>query len=181
MPGGSRDNNDISFVQTALREAKEEVNLNPSHVKVVCTSPRVYSTLHTVTLITPVVALVSMDTDELNLVPYPPEVDCLYWVPLEFFVKTVKMVDTVDSKFTRVDRFYYSDPTTGINHEIFGVTAYVCAILSAMALSRLPASTIFRPIMLLQVNEDKKSESTTLIFGEVMLTRKTVMTSRSKL
>lgn len=35
LPGGKRDKNDANDVETALREAQEEIGLNPSMVEVV--------------------------------------------------------------------------------------------------------------------------------------------------
>lgn len=35
LPGGKREENDADDVQTALREAKEEIGLDPFHVSVI--------------------------------------------------------------------------------------------------------------------------------------------------
>lgn len=37
FPGGKRDSGDVDDVDTALREAKEEIGLHPDEVQVVCT------------------------------------------------------------------------------------------------------------------------------------------------
>lgn len=160
-------------MQTALREAQEEVNLDPIHVEVVCTLPPIHSHLHTLTIVNPVVALVSTDTDQLRLVPDPAEVDCLYWVPLEFFLTNAKVADK--NGVTHI-LFNYLDSVTGMEHVIYGVTAYLCNILSAMALGRC---LDIKPFMIQQVEEDDEIDSTTLVFALVMVT--TDIASKSKL
>jgi 8-oxo-dGTP pyrophosphatase MutT (NUDIX family) len=37
LPGGKRDEDDVDDIATALREAHEEIGLQPSHVRVVTT------------------------------------------------------------------------------------------------------------------------------------------------
>lgn len=184
MPGGSQDESDISFIQTALREAQEEVNLDPRHVEVVCTLPRLYTSLRTVTVVTPVVALASTDTDNLNLVPDPAEVDCLYWVPLEFFLTNAKPM-AVKSGLTHYV-FDYLDSETGMKHIIFGVTAQFCITLSAIALGRFPDVPLYKPVLLRDVKEDNETDSTILVFALVMIMEDSNsndkdLTSKSKL
>lgn len=174
MPGGSQDKSDLSFMQTALREAQEEVNLDPRHVEVVCTLPPLYTSLRTLTVVTPVVAITHRDINELNLVPDPAEVDCLYWVPLEFFLVNAKPM-TLKNGFTYFV-FNYLDSDTGMNHVIFGVTAQFCMTLSAMALGRLPETPLYKPSMLCEVRGDNENDSITVVFNEVV-----VLPSQSKL
>lgn len=81
FPGGKADEGDVDAVATALREAHEEVGLEPALVQVLGTLP------HYVTgsafIITPVVALVQPG---FALSPNANEVADVFEVPLEFLM-----------------------------------------------------------------------------------------------
>ena len=81
FPGGKQDATDRDAVHTALREAQEEVGLDPSHVEVLGAMPT-YTT-GTRFIVTPVVALVDPSH---ALVPNPHEVADAFEVPLEFLM-----------------------------------------------------------------------------------------------
>jgi 8-oxo-dGTP pyrophosphatase MutT (NUDIX family) len=81
FPGGKADPEDADATATALREAQEEVGLDPSAVEVLGSLP-IYTTgsaFH----ITPVVALVQPD---IVLAPNAHEVADVFEVPLEFLM-----------------------------------------------------------------------------------------------
>lgn len=81
FPGGKVDDDDLDAASTALREAQEEVGLDPAFVQVLGVMP------HYVTgsafIITPVVALVKPD---FTLTPNAFEVADVFEVPLEFLM-----------------------------------------------------------------------------------------------
>ena len=77
MPGGTTDASDIDAVDTALREAQEEVALNRSRVTVLGCLGKI--ALPSGYLVTPVVGLI--DSFQ-NLTPFPDEVDEIFSVPL---------------------------------------------------------------------------------------------------
>lgn len=81
FPGGKVDAQDASVRDTALREAHEEVGLEPHHAEVIGQLP-VYVT-GTGFHVTPVVALVA---PSLQLDPNPGEVDAVFEVPLAFLM-----------------------------------------------------------------------------------------------
>jgi 8-oxo-dGTP pyrophosphatase MutT (NUDIX family) len=81
FPGGKRDETDRDEAHTALREAQEEVGLDPSQVEVLGTLPT-YTT-GTRFIITPVVALIS-PAHHLTLNAH--EVASAFEVPLEFLM-----------------------------------------------------------------------------------------------
>lgn len=81
FPGGKRDDTDRDAAHTALREAQEEVGLDPALVEVIGTMPT-YTT-GTRFVITPVVALVD-PSHRLTLNPH--EVADAFEVPLEFLM-----------------------------------------------------------------------------------------------
>lgn len=81
FPGGRTDETDVDAVDTALREAHEEIGLPRDHVEVLGTLPT-YVT-GTAYIITPVIALV---TPGFMLVPNPGEVADVFEVPLAYLM-----------------------------------------------------------------------------------------------
>ena len=81
LPGGRTDDTDVDAVDTALREAEEEIDLPRSYVEVLGHLPT-YVT-GTAFVITPVVALVRPG---FTLTPNPGEVAEVFEVPLQFLM-----------------------------------------------------------------------------------------------
>ncbi len=83
FPGGSRDHDDPDDVYTALREAHEELGLDPALVEVIATLRDVYVPVSSF-VITPVVARIkhTMLEEEIVFRPNPNEVAELIEVPL---------------------------------------------------------------------------------------------------
>jgi 8-oxo-dGTP pyrophosphatase MutT (NUDIX family) len=81
FPGGKVDPQDSNRADTALREAHEEIGLDPKFVQVIGQLP-VYVT-GTAFWVTPIVALVS---PELELIPNADEVQDVFEVPLDFLM-----------------------------------------------------------------------------------------------
>lgn len=84
FPGGKVDAEDRDATAAALREAQEEIGLEPAHVEVLGRLPE-YVT-GTQFHITPVVALVQPG---FTLLPNPGEVDDVFEVPLDFLMDPV--------------------------------------------------------------------------------------------
>jgi len=81
FPGGRRDKDDLSPLETALRETREETGIEPALVSVAGYLPR-YRT-GTGYDISPVVGVLSAD---FTLVPNPEEVADTFETPLAFFL-----------------------------------------------------------------------------------------------
>ncbi|MFZ2650643.1 MAG: CoA pyrophosphatase [Burkholderiaceae bacterium] len=81
FPGGRVEPDDVDATETALREAREEIGLAPSHVDVLGRLPQ-YTT-STGFVVTPVVALVRPG---FALQPDPNEVAEVFEVPLSFLM-----------------------------------------------------------------------------------------------
>jgi 8-oxo-dGTP pyrophosphatase MutT (NUDIX family) len=81
FPGGKRDDTDRDATHTALREAQEEIGLDPSHARVLGVLPT-YTT-GTRFIVTPVVALVDPSH---RVTANPHEVADVFEVPLAFLM-----------------------------------------------------------------------------------------------
>ncbi|KAL2541462.1 Nudix hydrolase 15 [Abeliophyllum distichum] len=84
LPGGKMDEGDADDSATALREATEEIGLDPCLVQVLAILKPLIS-LHLLTVV-PVVGLLSRVT-EYEPVLNANEVDAIFYVPLEMFLK----------------------------------------------------------------------------------------------
>ncbi|KAJ8534877.1 hypothetical protein K7X08_016605 [Anisodus acutangulus] len=84
LPGGKAEEGDASDSDTATREAKEEIGLDPSLVNVVtCLEP--FLSKHLLRVI-PVIGILS-NKKEFNPIPNVSEVEAVFDVPLEMFLK----------------------------------------------------------------------------------------------
>lgn len=82
FPGGAQDPTDPDIVFTALREAQEELGIDPERIEVLSVMPDVYARV-SFFVITPVIArLKPADKAELNFKPNPHEVAEVIEVPL---------------------------------------------------------------------------------------------------
>lgn len=115
FPGGKVDPGDADEVAAALREAHEEVGLDPSNVEVLGTLPA----HETVTgfLVTPVLALIRAP---FTLVPEPGEVEEAFYVPFDHITDPARY--SVQWRRWRGERrLYYTAPYGP--YYIWGATA----------------------------------------------------------
>ncbi|XP_055048707.1 peroxisomal coenzyme A diphosphatase NUDT7 isoform X2 [Misgurnus anguillicaudatus] len=123
FPGGKSESSDKDEIDTALREAHEEIGLPPN-------------TVETGLLITPVVAFIE---DSFQAHPNPHEVSEVFTVPLEFFTKEADhSCYPVPSIFGPTHSFIYTDPSTGNTHQIWGLTAALAIIVAVFAMEKKP-------------------------------------------
>lgn len=119
LPGGKLDPEDVDATAAALREAHEEIGLEPERVEVLGSLP-VYVT-GTSFIVTPVVGLVRPG---FELVPNPDEVDDVFEVPLAYLMNPLHHRRHAMA-FEGVVREWYSMPYLDGDRErfIWGATA----------------------------------------------------------
>lgn len=120
FPGGKAEHDDADLIATALREAHEEVALQPDLVKVVGQMGQVLSRQGF--LVTPVVGVVPVSVVS-QLVPDLGELDRIFTVPLSFFIDTNPVMDALPivAGVKQVPSFYYDE------YRIWGMTAFILA------------------------------------------------------
>ncbi|WP_372603829.1 CoA pyrophosphatase [Actibacterium sp.] len=122
FPGGKKDDSDRDLVETALREAEEEVGLPADRVEIIGSLP----THETVTgfTVTPVFGLIS---DAFPLRPERGEVDEVFTVPLSHVLNPDQFV--IQSRHWRgLRRHYYTVPYGP--YYIWGATARILRALA---------------------------------------------------
>lgn len=122
FPGGRLDETDSDAVAAALREAHEEIALDPSYVDVVGISDR----YHTWTGfdIHPVLGVIPPD---LPFVPHAGEVDAMFEAPLDFLLSPINR-QKKQLEFQGLTHHYYE--IMWEDHRIWGVTAAIIANLA---------------------------------------------------
>ncbi|XP_052022943.1 peroxisomal coenzyme A diphosphatase NUDT7 [Apodemus sylvaticus] len=140
FPGGKRDPVDTDDTATALREAQEEVGLQPHQVEVV--SHLVPYQLDNDALVTPVVGFL-----DHNFQPQPnaDEVKDVFFVPLDYFlhpqVYYQKHITHSGHHFI-IHCFEYTDPETGVTYLIKGMTSKLAVLAALIILEKSPSFEI---------------------------------------
>ena len=115
FPGGKRQEEDRDAIATALREAHEEIGLDPAHVKVIGVADP-YET-GTQFRVTPIVGLVS---EEARFVPDPREVDAIFEIPFAFFMNPDNH-QLLEGEYKGQTRQFYAMPYD--DYYVWGATA----------------------------------------------------------
>ena len=124
FPGGGADADDADIVQTALREAMEEVALAPHHVQIIGTVPPYYT--GTGYQVTPVLAVIPPD---LPLVPDPVEVAHVFEVRVDHLFDPA-MQQRQSVMWQGAEREYYEIMADG--ERIWGATAGMIRNIGAL-------------------------------------------------
>ena len=134
FPGGMKEGADIDEVDTSLREAFEEIGLDPSLVDVAAVLPPHFA--RGSILVTPVVGFVS-----LSFQPKPnEEVDEVFSLPLARFLSDLRH-DTMSIEIRNTTRniHIFQDDVRGETLVTYGITAHIC-IEVAIACLQTPAT-----------------------------------------
>nr|XP_013796685.1 PREDICTED: peroxisomal coenzyme A diphosphatase NUDT7 [Apteryx mantelli mantelli] len=137
FPGGKSEAEDKDEIDTALREAKEEVGLQPEEVEVICRLvPGIDKRNH---LVTPVVGFIE---DTFQATPNPDEVSDVFVVPLEYFIKPLNYMTlpykTSSGHSGRMHCFTYDDHEHKMSFKIWGLTAHFAVFLALVIFGRRP-------------------------------------------
>ena len=153
LPGGIKEPQDLSLVATALREAKEEVNLNPELVQIVGTLPASTRTIphrKTIDQITPVIATLSPQNDRKLELISNEEVDDIFWVPLDLFISgdshRVSIIYRDFPSLTLSTNDQFSLDQLGLDYIVWGMTAAICVMVSTILLQKpthFPSTILF--------------------------------------
>lgn len=138
FPGGSIDTTDASPTDAALREAHEEIGLDPAAVAVVGRLDDL-PTFVSGYVVSPVVGFLR---ERPALEPNPAEVARILEVPLEDLVDEIRR----EPGFTEAGRSYPTEAWVWDGHVIWGVTARLLRMLlvhlSAAGLTKPPGDTV---------------------------------------
>lgn len=137
FPGGSIDPEDASPEEAALREAYEEIGLDPASVAVVGRLDDM-PTFVSGYVVSPVVGFVGARPD---LTPNPAEVADVLHIPVEALIEEIRR----EPGFTERGRTYPTEAWVWNEHVIWGVTARLLrdllAVLADGGLAKPPGET----------------------------------------
>ena len=133
--GGMRDSTDANDVETALREAKEEIGIERDQVTILAQLCPILTTRGN--LITPIVVYFNdtMFTPDLS----KHEVDFVFELPTDRFIKNERYKSEIFKRGK--DLFtvhYFDDSVDGKKITTWGATALMCIITSSVLHSRVP-------------------------------------------
>ncbi|XP_023695493.1 peroxisomal coenzyme A diphosphatase NUDT7 [Paramormyrops kingsleyae] len=134
FPGGKHDSRDRDEIDTALREAEEEIGLSTDQVEVV---GRLFPVLSKSGLfVTPVVAFIK---DTFQAHPNPEEVSHVFSVPLSFFLGQTNHSSYYLPGITgKLHSFMYQDFDSKKTFHIWGLTAILAILVAVLVLGRKP-------------------------------------------
>ncbi len=117
FPGGKRDATDRDIIHTALREAHEEVDLNPDQVDLIGRLDDKVS-LHQLKVST----CVGIISPSIVLTAHLAELDCVFKVPLSYFLDSANRCDHLPEYQAKGK---YAPCYVFNGHLIWGLTSYI--------------------------------------------------------
>lgn len=136
LPGGKTEEGDVDDADTATREAKEEIGLDPSLVNVV-TILEPFVSKHLLRVV-PVIGLLA-DRNLFNPVPNVGEVDDVFDAPLEMFLKDEnRKSEEIEWMGSRIVIHSFDYETGGKKYLIWGLTARILIRAASVVYQRSP-------------------------------------------
>ncbi|KAL6197229.1 hypothetical protein ACLB2K_032838 [Fragaria x ananassa] len=143
LSGGKREQGDADDVDTALREAKEEIGLDPSQVSIVTILEPFVNKLGMT--VVPVIGLLS-NKESFDPAPNAAEVEAIFYAPLEMFLKDesrrAEEREWMGDKYL-LQHFYFEDH--GKEYDIWAITAGILIKTASLVYQRQPAFLEQRP------------------------------------
>ncbi|KAI3676767.1 hypothetical protein L1987_86380 [Smallanthus sonchifolius] len=137
LPGGKVEEGDVDDADTATREAKEEIGLEPSLVNVVAVLEPFLS--KHLLRVTPVIGILS-DRNAFDPTPNVAEVDEVFDAPLEMFLKDENRTsEEREWMGNRLLIHYFNYETGGKKFMIWGLTAGILIRAASVVYQRPPA------------------------------------------
>lgn len=143
LPGGKRDPGDADDVATALREAEEEVGIDPSSVQILARLPCVLSK-HLLS-VAPVVGVIPAGT---RLRPQASEVAAVFTAPLHMFVDGCPGYYSRDVEWEKGIPYrlhFFPHVHRGRDYLIWGLTAGILIAVAERAFGRSAAFPVTPP------------------------------------
>ncbi|KAL4585675.1 hypothetical protein LXL04_010299 [Taraxacum kok-saghyz] len=128
LPGGRTDEEDTDDIRTALREAEEEIGLDPALVDVITVLEPFVSKFN-VTVV-PVIGILR-DKQSFNPIPNPGEVESIFYAPLDLFLKDKNRRQEEKELGGNKYLLHYFDYET--NNRVYVIWALTAGILIAAA------------------------------------------------
>ncbi|KAK8503987.1 hypothetical protein V6N13_092787 [Hibiscus sabdariffa] len=137
LPGGKADEGDKDDGDTATREAKEEIGLDPSLVNVI-TVLEPFLSKHLLRVV-PVIGILH-DRKAFKPTPNPAEVDAVFDAPLEMFIKDENR--SVEEREWMGEKYllhFFDYETENKRYLIWGLTAGILIRAASVVYQRAPA------------------------------------------
>ena len=148
--GGKRDDCDQNDVATALREAKEEINIESNRLQILASLCPIMTTNND--LVTPIV--VYFDETDYKLITNQDEVSHVFKLSTErFLTKQNYSHKCFKSGKTQYYVHYFEDLVNGKQFKTWGFTAVVSILVSSMLHSSLPEFSFDPEIQLTDENK----------------------------
>ncbi|XP_022723853.1 nudix hydrolase 11-like [Durio zibethinus] len=143
LPGGKREETDADDVETALREAKEEIGLDPSLVNVVTVLEPIFTKRRM--MVVPVVGILS-DAKAFSPSPCADEVEAIFDSPLEMFLKDEnRWAEEREWMGEKYLLQYFDYEAENKKYVIWALTAGILIKVASIVYQRPPAFLELRP------------------------------------
>ncbi|KAL6282423.1 hypothetical protein ACE6H2_013352 [Prunus campanulata] len=143
LPGGKRDEGDADDVDTALREAKEEIGLDPSLVNVITVLQPIVTKRGMA--VVPVIGLLS-DIKAFSPAPNAAEVEAMFYAPLEMFLKDEnRRAEEREWMGAKYLLHYFNYEADGKEYVIWALTAGILIRTASIVYQRQPLFPEQRP------------------------------------